>query len=252
MLRLDLAPEFRLLKIETNSAGKKRQVDACGSRRDRVKPASERSAGAPDRAASRGALGIRSSPRTVRSYSDSAAIIERMFSLAMNDTAADLLGVLGGLAAGEPPGGLAPSLREHAAQGLSRRGELLTWASSVGNTAGTPSFFNDLTAWECSDSSLHLEDFVPVDVTTVDGAPVISDDGQRMLLMQGVAFALEFSRLVYALDPPSPVRCIVGANDTNATFRFHQIRSGESWNMPDLDKYGLDKMVVADITPAVT
>ncbi|MFD6181813.1 hypothetical protein [Streptomyces goshikiensis] len=175
-----------------------------------------------------------------------------MLSLTMNDAAAELLGVLGGLAAGEPPGGLVPSLREHAAQGLVRRGEVLTWASSVGNAAGAPSLFNNLTAWECSDSSFHLEDFVPVDVATVDDAPVISSDDQRILLMHGVAFALEFSRLVYALDPPSPVRCIVGANETNATFRFHQIRPGESWNMPDLDKYRLDKMVVADITPATT
>ncbi|MER5569496.1 hypothetical protein ABT083_25260 [Streptomyces goshikiensis] len=68
--------------------------------------------------------------------------------------------------------------------------------------------------------------------------------------MHGVAFALEFSRLVYALGPPNPVRCIVGANETNATFRFHQIRPGESWDMPDLDKYHLDRTVVADITPA--
>ncbi|AYV32333.1 hypothetical protein EES41_36860 (plasmid) [Streptomyces sp. ADI95-16] len=175
-----------------------------------------------------------------------------MLSLTMNDTAAELLGVLNGLEAVEPPGGLAPSLREYVAQGVVRRGNVLTWASSVGNAADTPSFFNDLTAWECSDSSFHLEDFVPVDVVTVDDAPVISSDDQRILLMHGVAFVLEFSRLVYALKPTSPVRCIVGANDTNATFRFHQIRPGESWNMPNLDSYRLDKMIVADIAPATT
>ncbi|OKI26836.1 hypothetical protein [Streptomyces sp. CB03911] len=175
-----------------------------------------------------------------------------MLSLMMNDAAAELLGVFGGLAAGEPPGGLASGLRAHAAQGLARRGQALTWGSSAGNAAGAPFIGNDLTAWECSDSSFHLEDFVPVGVLTVDDAPVISNNDQRILLTQGVAFALEFSRLVHALDPPAPVRCIVGANETSATFRFHQIRPGDSWNVPDLDSYRLDKMVVVDIAPATT
>ena len=172
----------------------------------------------------------------------------RVFTLRMNDSAADMLG----LVAVEPPGGLSAGLRERAAQGIVRRGRVLTWASSVGGAAGAPSFFKDLTAWECSDSSFHLEDVVPVDVRTVDDAPVISEDDQRILLLHGVAFALEFSRLVYALDPPSPVRCILGANETNATFRFHQIRPGESWNVPDLDSYRLDKTIVIDIEPANT
>jgi hypothetical protein len=30
--------------------------------------------------------------------------------------------------------------------------------------------------------------------------------------VHGLAFGLQFSRLVYALDPPSPVRYIVAAN----------------------------------------
>jgi hypothetical protein len=174
----------------------------------------------------------------------------RVFSLRLNDSAADMLGVLHGPAAIEPPAGLSPGLRERAAQGIVRRGKVLTWVSSVGGAAGAPSFFKDLTAWECSDTSFHLEDVVPVDARTVDDAPVISEDDQRILLLHGVAFALEFSRLVYALDPPSPVRCILAANETNATFRFHQIRPGESWNMPDLDSYRLDKMIVIDIEPA--
>ncbi|MEV3926065.1 hypothetical protein [Actinomadura coerulea] len=175
-----------------------------------------------------------------------------MLSLKMNDAAAGMLGVLNGLGGIEPPGGLAPGLRARAAQGIVRQGKVLTWASSVGGAAGAPSFFKDLTAWECSDSSFHLEDEVAVDVRTVDDAPVIGEADQRILLLHGVSFALEFSRLVYALDPPSPVRCILGANDSNATFRFHQIRSGESWNAPDLDAYRLDKMIVIDIEPAAT
>ena len=28
------------------------------------------------------------------------------------------------------------------------------------------------------------------------------------------------------------MRCIIAVKDTNGTFRFHQIRPGESWNSP--------------------
>ncbi|MFI0404811.1 hypothetical protein ACH34S_02805 [Actinomadura sp. 3N508] len=175
-----------------------------------------------------------------------------MLSLTMNDAAANLLGVLNGLTNVEPPGGLAPALRERAAQGIVRRGKVLTWAASVGGAVEAPSFFKDLTAWECSDSSFHLEDAVPVDVRTLDDAPVISEADQRILLLHGVAFALQFSRLVYALDAPGPVRCILGANESNATFRFHQIRPGELGNTPDLDAYRLEKMIVVDVQPANT
>lgn len=173
-----------------------------------------------------------------------------MLSLTMNDAAVRVLGVLDGLAAVTPPGGLAPGLRAQLARGISRRGETLTWADSVGNPDGAPAFFNDLTAWECSDSSFHLEDHVPVQVAVVDDAPQITEDDQRVLLRHGIAFALEFGRLVYGLDQPGPVRCIVGANETNATFRFHQIRPGESWNQPDLNSYRLERIVVVDIDPA--
>ncbi|MFH9799243.1 hypothetical protein [Streptomyces virginiae] len=84
----------------------------------------------------------------------------------------------------------------------------------------------------------------------MDGAPEISRDGQRVLLLHGIAFALELRQLVAVLDRPGPVRCIVSANETNATFRFHQVRDGERWNRPDLDGYRLDRMVVIDLAPA--
>lgn len=173
----------------------------------------------------------------------------RMLSLTMNEAAAEALGVSDGRAGLTPPGGLAAGLRERLAVGIERRGAVLTWADSTGGADGAPSFFPDLTAWECSDSSFHLEDHVPVTVRTVDDAPVISPDDQRTLLRHGVALALEFRRLVAGLDRPGPVRCIVGANDTNATFRFHLIREGETWHAPDLDRYLSDKMVVVDLRP---
>jgi hypothetical protein len=42
----------------------------------------------------------------------------------------------------------------------------------------------------------------------------------------------------------------VSANTTNGTFRFHRIRSGESWVDPDLDAYLSDKVVVVDSGPS--
>ena len=167
----------------------------------------------------------------------------------MNDAAIDASGLLSGLAAVDPPGGLAPGLRDRSARGIVRRGQVLIWAGSDGGAETIPLATGDLTGWECSDSSFHLEDVVPVEVVINDGVPAIGDEGQRILLLQGLAFALALSRSIYTLDPPSPVRCIIGVNRTNGTFRFHQIRPGEDWNHPELDSYLSDKMMTLDIDP---
>ena len=181
-----------------------------------------------------------------------AAIMACMLSLKMNDAAVTALGVLDGLAGIAPPGGLAPGLRDLAARGIVRRGRVLTWAGSARDADGAPASFQDLTGWECFDSSFHLDDLVPVDVAIVDGEPVISDADELVLLRQGLAFALEFSRAVNALWPRSPVRCIVASNVGGATFRFHQIRPGEDWTSGDLDQYEMEKVIVLDIEPAAT
>ncbi|MFI7416128.1 hypothetical protein [Nonomuraea sp. NPDC049684] len=169
--------------------------------------------------------------------------------MTMNDSAAGLLGMPGGPALPAPPGGLAPGLRERVAQGLVQRGEVLGWAASTDGAERAPAPFHDLTGWECDRSSVHLEDFVPVEVGTADHAPVIGDEGQRVLLLHGVALALEVGRLARALHPPGAVRCVVTANETSATFRFHRIRPGESWNAPDLDGYAGDKVIVVEQGP---
>ncbi|MEV4639701.1 hypothetical protein AB0J80_20320 [Actinoplanes sp. NPDC049548] len=174
-----------------------------------------------------------------------------MLTLKVNDAAAQALGLSGALRCPAPAGGLATGLQQRLDRGLSRRGAVLTWADSVADAGSAPSSFENLTAWECADSSFHIEDFVPVDVAIVDDAPLISDGDQRILLVHGCAFALEFGRLVSTLDPPSPVRCIVAVNDTNATFRFHQMREGESWIMPELDSYRGEKVVVLDVETAL-
>ncbi|MEV0202249.1 hypothetical protein [Nonomuraea sp. NPDC050691] len=174
-----------------------------------------------------------------------------MLTVRMNDAAAELLGILDGPAAAEPPGGLAPGLREWLADGIVRRGEVVTWASEAESAEDAPGMFGELTHWEHTLMSFHLEDYVPVEVVLDDeGAPWISEEDQRTLLVHGVAFALEFGKGVYALDPPTAVRLTVGANETNGTFRFNRIRPGEPWNDTDLEGYQHSKIVMIDIEPA--
>lgn len=188
-----------------------------------------------------------------------------VLTLKLNDAAARALGVtndppgeapsgpgLSGCLTSASPTDLGAGLQQRIDRGLVRRGSVLTWADSVGSAEDAPSPYVDLTEWECADSSFHIEDLVPVDVATVDGTPLIAAGDQRTLLVHGLAFALQLSRLVSTLDPPRRVRCIVGANDTNATFRFHQIRPDEHWNVSDLDSYQHDKMIVLDIEPGAS
>jgi hypothetical protein len=173
----------------------------------------------------------------------------RMLTLQANDAAADALRLPDRLAI-QPGSDLTPGLKQIAAQGILRRGNVLMWSGFSGNPDTAPGIFQDLTGWECTHSSFHLEDHVPVNVAIIDGAPIISERDQNVLLLQGLTLALRFRALVYELEEPVPVRCIIGANSTNATFRFHQIRPGERWNAPDLDRYETEKVIVLDIEPA--
>lgn len=148
-----------------------------------------------------------------------------MLTIQLNDDAVQLLGLLlDGTLPLIPSGGLVPGLEDIIARGIVRRGQVLVWADSVGAAERASTIFHDLTSWECANSSLHLEDSVPVHIETVDDAPVISEAGQKTLLINGLAFGFRFAQLVQSIDEPSPVRCIIAANETNATFRF--TRSG--------------------------
>ncbi|TDB69893.1 hypothetical protein E1165_27345 [Micromonospora sp. KC723] len=90
--------------------------------------------------------------------------------------------------------------------------------------------WQDLTGYECNYNSFHLEDYAPVQVTILDdGQPQISTEDQIVLLRLGMVVADAVLRLVRALPQPTAVRCIVLANDTNGTFRFHRIRPSEDW-----------------------
>jgi hypothetical protein len=169
----------------------------------------------------------------------------------MNDVAVRSLGAVAGVGCAVPPQVLAPELRGLVAAGVVRRGEALVFAMHAGKVDGAPGSFADLTLWECSVSSFHLDDVVPVAVGRLDdGEPVIGEADQVLMLRHGLGFALEVVRLVGALADPVPVRCIIGANSTNGTFRFHRARPGETWLGADLDAYSQEKIIVVDCGPS--
>jgi hypothetical protein len=167
----------------------------------------------------------------------------------MNELAVAALGQAGPEVA-VPVAELAPQLRELVAEGVVRHGAALAFARHADQVEAPRSGGPDLTGWECATSSFHLDDVVPVHVGSLgDGEPVISEADQVLMLRHGLGFALEVVRLVRALPEPVAVRCIVGANSTNGTFRFHRARRDESWLNPDVDAYSLDKLIVVDSGP---
>lgn len=168
----------------------------------------------------------------------------------MNDLAIEALGQLAPPTA-VPASELPPELRRLVAGGLVRHGAALAFAGHADHVEVPRSGGPDLTAWECATSSFHLDDMVPVHVGSLeDGEPVINEEDQVLMLRHGLGFAVEVVRLVRALPEPVAVRCIVGANSTNGTFRFHRARRGESWLDPDVDAYSLDKLIVVDSGPS--
>lgn len=168
----------------------------------------------------------------------------------MSDAAVKVLGVLERFAALDAPGELAEGLRQRAEAGLGQRDGVLTWGDSTAVPDRPTRSYFDLTGWECTQSAIRLEHVVPVTIECDDdGAPRISTGDQRLLLLQGLGLARELATQVHTLKPPVPVRFIIDANRTNATFRFHRIRPGEEWNLPDLDTYRDSEPIVIDIGP---
>lgn len=174
-----------------------------------------------------------------------------MLSVRMNDVAARSLSSVGGLGCALPLELLAPGLRELVDEGVVLRGDVLTFAKYADESAAAPERFANLTWWECSVSSFHLEDAVPVRVDLLDdGEPVISEANQVLMLRHGLGFAEQVVRLAGELENPVPVRCVVAANSTNGTFRFHRARRGEAWLNTDLDGYMQEKVIAVDSGPS--
>ncbi|GHG36571.1 hypothetical protein GCM10018791_62670 [Streptomyces zaomyceticus] len=171
-----------------------------------------------------------------------------MLTVQMNDTAAALLDAWTGLVPTQTPQGLTAGLRDLTANGITLHGDAVVLTDTARHLRDTgPGDFVDLTAWECSVNSFHLEDFVPVTVEVLDdGEPVIAEADQGLLLTQGLALALHICDLGRSVEPPLRIRCIVSAGTTNGTFRFHRIRTGRQQHHPDLDRYTLEKMIVID------
>ncbi len=167
----------------------------------------------------------------------------------MNDRAARLLGLRNGFGGLDPDEELVSGLRTTWVDGgIACRGEVVCWAPVPEHADDAPGRQFDLTGWECFETKLHLEDFVPVESAYADG-PIIGVDAQRTLLRQGVALAREVGRLAGELSTPIPLRCVIATGETNGTFRFHRIRPEESWLVDDLDRYSRDYVVVVDFLP---
>ena len=168
----------------------------------------------------------------------------------MNRRAAQALGDPTGLDAALPEDLLAPKLRGLIAEGLVRREGVLVFARHADEIGNAPGNSPDLTGWECSVNTVHLDFIVPIAIgSPAAGEPVIDDDAQVHLLRHGLGLAVEIVRLAGELDGPVPVRCIIGANSTSGTFRFHRVRPGETWLVEDLDAYRGEMVAVVESTP---
>ncbi|MFJ9691239.1 hypothetical protein [Kitasatospora sp. NPDC101183] len=171
-----------------------------------------------------------------------------MLTLSMNDAAVEMLGLADG-AGLMPPEGLSDGLRELLARGITRQGEVISWGSGANGALDAPGNYQNLSVWESSHNSFHLEDYVPVDRLIVECVPQVSEDAQRVLLRQGFALAMGMRGLFAELDPPAPVRFLIAANDTCATFRFVQVREGEAVFGEDLDAFRTDRVLVVEYLP---
>jgi hypothetical protein len=110
--------------------------------------------------------------------------------------------------------------------------------------------WRNLTTYECRHNSFHLEDdSMRQGELNEDGVPRISEADQVTLLRRGLLIARHVCDIARNPPDPVPVRCIIGAGETNGTFRFHQLREGEDWISNDLDQFQLEKIVLVDSRP---
>jgi hypothetical protein len=112
--------------------------------------------------------------------------------------------------------------------------------------------FADLTYRECQRNSWHLDDHPEVQVNVDEnGTPHIADDDQVRMLRNGIVLSRAVREMARALPDQPSTCCIIAANSTNGTFRFHQLRQGESWIGEDLDAYLDEMIIVVEDRPSV-
>ena len=111
--------------------------------------------------------------------------------------------------------------------------------------------FAELTYRESQRNCWHLEDDDPAIKVDIDdeGTPHIDLNDQIRMLRRGIVLSRIVHDLAAGLPDHPPLRCITATNDTNGTFRFHQIRPGEQWHADDLDGYLEDMLIVIDQQP---
>jgi hypothetical protein len=80
--------------------------------------------------------------------------------------------------------------------------------------------WRNLTTYECQHNSFHLEDdSMQLGELNEDGVPRIGEADQVTLLRRGLLVARHVCDLARNLTEPVPVRCIMGAGETNGNFR---------------------------------
>jgi len=97
------------------------------------------------------------------------------------------------------------------------------------------SSFPDLTGYECFINHLHVEDYF-------EG---FTEDSQQ-LLCQGIAFALEVKRQLQFSFPGRQFNLIIAYNEFGCNFRFHTVRTGESWLPADLEQLTREAIMILE------
>jgi hypothetical protein len=90
----------------------------------------------------------------------------------------------------------------------------------------------------------HLDDHPDIQVDTdQDGTPQIGFDDQVHMLKQGITLSRIVRELARSLPDRPPICCITTTNQTCGTFRFHQLRPGESLLQPGkLDAHATEQI----------
>jgi hypothetical protein len=109
----------------------------------------------------------------------------------------------------------------------------------------------DLTSREVERNAWHLEDHPNVYVEVDDNnVPHIGAKDQVLMLKQGIVLARVIRDLAEQLPDRPPTFCITAVNESNGTFRFHELRDGENWLDNNLNAYPNELIIAIESRPA--